>query len=415
MRTLLRFDNFDSPTGWTTWTPRPEISPLFAIDPYAGRERHGALRISGDCSPAAHGSWRHPVGPIAGAQPYKLVVHYRTSAIAFPQQCVSARLDWRDNQGNRPRQPDNAIATREDGEWSKIEYVTMAPDRATSVTIELELRWAPGGVVWFDSLDFAQIDAAPTRPVRIATVFHRPRDMDSPRHAVASFCRLIDQAKPAADLICLPEGVSVVGTGRSYYDVAEPLAGPTVATLGELARQHKANVVAGLYERVGPEIYNTSVLIDRAGRVIGSYRKTHLPQEEVEAGITPGDSFPTFAADFGRIGMMICWDVQFPEAARRLARNGAELIALPIWGGSDVLARARAIENHVFLVSATYDMRSFLVAPDGKVLAEATKDQAVAVAGIDLAQIFYQPWLGDMRHRTWKEARFDLPAERPPT
>jgi hypothetical protein len=94
--------------------------------------------------------------------------------------------------------------------------------------------------------------------------------------------------------------------------------------------------------------------------------------------------------------------------AKRWRCQGAEMVLLPIWGGSDVLAQARAIENHVFLVSATYDMRSFVVDPAGKILAEATKEKPVATADLYLDRKIFQPWLGDMKNRTWKERRVDI-------
>jgi predicted amidohydrolase len=191
--------------------------------------------------------------------------------------------------------------------------------------------------------------------------------------------------------------------------VSEPVPGLTTARLGALARKLRSYVVAGLYERVGEVVYNTAVLVDRSGEVAGKYRKTHLPYEEVEAGLTPGDSYPVFDADFGRVGMLICWDVQFPEPARALALRGADLILLPIWGGNETLARARAIENHVFLVTSSYDMKTFIVDPTGAVLAEATPERPVAVAEIRLDRKILQPWLGDMKTRTWKERRSDIP------
>jgi predicted amidohydrolase len=158
-------------------------------------------------------------------------------------------------------------------------------------------------------------------------------------------------------------------------------------------------------------VFNTAVLIDREGKLAGMYRKTHLPREEWEAGLTPGNDYPVFNTDFGKVGLIVCWDVQFPEPARAMALKGAELLLLPIWGGSEVLARARAIENHVFLVSSTYDMRSFVVDPTGAVLAEATDKSPIATAELQLDQQFLQPWLGDMKHRTWKERRADIPVE----
>jgi len=409
MRVLCKYDRFDSSAnGWTTSSPGPDISPLFDVDERAGRTGGGALKIAADCSAAAIGCWKKRVDGLLPGHAYRITACYQATGIAHEPQSISLRLDWRDDKGQRPRQPDNAVAAARDGLWRKIDYTTLAPDRAQSVTIELELRWAPGGVVWWDEIELAELDAAPRRPVRIATVFHRPRNTASPADSVSQFCRLLDEAAPNADLVCLPEGITVIGTGQTYAQVAEPLPGPTTQTLGQLARKCRTNIVAGLYERAGHIVYNTSVLIDRTGQLIGTYRKTHLPQEEVEAGIAPGDCFPVFQTDVAKVGMIICWDVQFPEPARNLARNGAEIIALPIWGGSDVLARARAIENHIVLVSATYDMRSFIVDPTGKVLAEATKDQPLALASVDLAQPLYQPWLGDMKHRTWKESRPDL-------
>jgi predicted amidohydrolase len=207
----------------------------------------------------------------------------------------------------------------------------------------------------------------------------------------------------------LPEGITLIGTGKTFADIAEPVPGPTTRALGEAAKALNCYLAAGLIERArGDILHNTAVLIGRDGRLVGTYRKTHLPREEAEAGLTPGDAYRVFRTDFGTVGLMVCWDVQFPEPARELARAGAEVILLPIWGGSETLARARAIENHVFLVTSSYDMRTFVVDPAGAVLAEAGKDQPVAVADLPLDTILRQPWLGDMKARTWRERRSDI-------
>jgi predicted amidohydrolase len=106
---------------------------------------------------------------------------------------------------------------------------------------------------------------------------------------------------------------------------------------------------------------------------------------------------------------MVCWDLQYPEPARALARAGAEIILLPIWGGNEILAQARAIENHVFLVTSSYDITTRIIDPMGRVLAEATAENPVAAASVDLAApIVQMPWLGDMKSRTWSERRTDL-------
>jgi predicted amidohydrolase len=200
-----------------------------------------------------------------------------------------------------------------------------------------------------------------------------------------------------------------VGTGKNYYEVSEPLPGPTTVALSELARRKKAYVAAGLYEREGRVVYNTAVLIDRKGDLVGKYRKVYLPREEYEGGITPGSDYPVFRTDFGKVGMMICWDVQYADPARALALRGAEIILMPIWGGNDVLARARAIENHVYLVSSGYDHPSRVIDPKGEVLANAQQQGTVAVATLDLNKRYVDRWLGDMRGRFHKELRLDLP------
>jgi predicted amidohydrolase len=135
-----------------------------------------------------------------------------------------------------------------------------------------------------------------------------------------------ETAQQKADIVCLPEGITVVGTGKKYAEVAEPIPGPSTKFLGEQAARHRLYIVAGLYERAGKAIYNTSVLIGRDGRLAGKYRKVCLPREEIDGGLTPGQDYPVFDTDFGRIGMMICWDVHFPEVARALAAKGAEVI-----------------------------------------------------------------------------------------
>jgi predicted amidohydrolase len=165
--------------------------------------------------------------------------------------------------------------------------------------------------------------------------------------------------------------------------------------------------VAGIYEREGPAIYNTAVLIDRAGNVAGKYRKVYLPREEVEAGLTPGNDYPVFRTDFGTVGIMICYDVFFADPARALALKGAEMILMPIWGGDETLAKARAIENRVFLVASGYDHPTYIMDPDGERLSVGPRPGA-AVATIDLNKRYMEKWLGEMKARRPKELRVDV-------
>ena len=216
-----------------------------------------------------------------------------------------------------------------------------------------------------------------------------------------------DTGETHADIVCLPEAIVTASTGRN--DMNETIPGPTSRFFGSVAKKHKVYIVAGLSERAGPVVYNTAVLFDRQGRIAGKYRKVCLPREEFDEGVTPGDSFNVFDTDFGRIGIMICWDVFFPEPARMLAMKGAEVIVMPIWGGDINLAKARAIENQVYLVTSCYNTKSMRTAVfdrEGNIMAEGGNNNRVIVVEVDLSERKIWPWLGDFKNR--------IPREMPP-
>jgi predicted amidohydrolase len=101
--------------------------------------------------------------------------------------------------------------------------------------------------------------------------------------------------------------------------------------------------------------------------------------------------------------MMICWDVSYPEVARELSARGAEMIFFPVWGGHETLAKARAIENQVYLVASGYDFRTAIYDKAGEELAKSEDKSGVIVTEIDLNERKLWPWLGDWRSRIWRE------------
>ena len=349
---------------------------------------------------------------VEGIQPgkwYRLRAHYRTEGVPNEMIQVLARLDWANAAGKRTGQPEYAWQSAPAGDWTRIEAQAPAPAKASAVELQLYLANAPTGAVWWDEISLEQIDAPAPRPVTVATVNLRPARTASAAESVRQFVEAVDQKLTKADLVVLPEGITVVGTGKSYAEVAEAIPGPTTAALGELAKRKNAYIAAGIYEREGSVIYNTAVLIDRKGNVAGKYRKVYIPREEYEAGITPGSDYPVFRTDFGTVGMMICWDVQYADPARALALRGAEIVLLPIWGGNNVLAQARAIENQIFLVSSGYDHPSRIIDPAGEIVANAPERGTFAVATLDLNKRYVEPWLGEMKDRFRKELRLDIP------
>ena len=412
-----RFASEADAADWRPWAPRDEIAPKFAFDPQGGRDGGGALKITAH-APSDFGAWRSTLENLQAGQTYRFRAWYRTHNVENDRRSVIARLEWLNAKGKSVgpsvRPPEYPIDVAREGGWAKMELIVRAPDTAVALDVQLSLGFDAEGVVWWDGVSLAEIEPPAARMIRAMTVHLRPRNSPSREANVEQFSSVVRQAadqKP--DIICFPEGMTVVGTGKSYVEVSESIPGPTTKTLGTLARELNSYIVAGIYERAAPAVYNTAVLIDREGNVAGSYRKTHLPREEWEAGLTPGDSYPIFETDFGRIGLLVCWDVQFPEPWRALGLQGAELILLPIWGGNETLLRARAIENHAFVVSSSYDDAiSCIVAPDGKILAEASPSSPVATTEVHLDRTIYQRWLGNMSTRTWKERRGDLPQQR---
>jgi predicted amidohydrolase len=395
---------------WKVWAPREETAPRAFRD--AGRQggARTALGLAGQGNPAALGGWEALASGIEPGAWYRLTAYYRASGAGFDASQAQARIDWNSAAGKRAGQPDIAYRESAAGAWRKLSIEAPAPPAAATARVQLLLtRGAKTTLLW-DDITFEKISAPAARPVRIATINSRPARSASAAESVNHFVSVIEATVPAkTDLILLPEGISIVGTGKKYADVAEPIPGPSTERLGEVARQRRAWIAAGIYERAGTAVYNTAVLLDREGRLAGKYRKVYLPREEMEGGITPGDDYPVFDTDFGRVGMMICWDVSFADPARSLALRGAEIILMPIWGGNQTLGKARAIENQVFVVSSGYDYPSEITAPDGEVVANAPQRGQAAVATIDLAKRYLDPWLGEVRARFRRELRLDIP------
>jgi predicted amidohydrolase len=356
----------------------------------------------------AYGGWRCR---IEGIEPGR---HYRLRAQVTPRgfaggaelrESVGVQIRWRGDFGDSvaPTYVWNARELKDSAGAYEFDRVLQAPPKTRAVELELVLQWMPAGQVDWRAISFQQGSAPAARKVRLATVWLRPQNSRSGADSVQHFAKYIDRFAPEhrPDVIVLGEMINRVGVAGEPDDQAEPIPGPTTERLAGQARRHRSWIAFSMVERDGADLFNTAVLVDRTGRIAGKYRKVQLPFEEVSRGIAPGNGFPVFDTDFGRVGMLICHDASFPEAARELTLNGAEIILMPIWGGRQTLVRARAIENGVYVATSGYDYPSEIIAPTGEVLAAVPvgKGAAVAVAEIDLSTRFRQDWIGD-----WNDA-----------
>ena len=404
---LLLSKNLYAQFDWTFSSPRSEISPSHWIDGEVLFEGKETLAISGNGKVYAHGWWTTTLA-VKPEISYEFVTRFLAKNVDESNRSVLARLFWLDANEEKIGRAEYPRTLDGQQSWQTIQQVYKSPPETVKATLELVYRWDEDGTVYFGGTSFKEtVDLSP-RLVKLATVHYRPRN-SSPEGNLTLFAKHIDRAgELGADIVCLPEGITIVGTGKKYLEVSEPIPGPTTLFLGDLAQKHNMYIVAGIYEKEGPVLYNTAVLLDRKGDVLGKYRKVCLPREEIQGGITPGETFPVFETDFGRIGLMICWDVAFPEPARALALKGAEVIFLPIWGGILTLAQARAIENQIYLVSSTYDndMKTGVFDKEGVLIVEGIKSDPVALVEIDLNERKMWPWLGDFRNRIPRELPF---------
>lgn len=242
-------------------------------------------------------------------------------------------------------------------------------------------------------------------------------DMGENISRVSSHVR--DAARQGADVILPPElfcgHYFCTEQSESHFARALPVVGhPAVSAMQELARELAVVIPVSIYERSGPELYNSVVIADAGGEILGTYRKAHIPDGPgymEKFYFRPGDTgFRVWDTARGRIGVGICWDQWFPEAARAMALQGAEVLLYPTAIGSEPhdpsldtrdrwqrAMQGHAVSNVIPVAAANrtgtegeqvFYGSSFIAGPDGAKLAELSRTESgVALASFDLDQL----------------------------
>ncbi len=386
------------PAGWSVWTAEVEGARTTA------RCVAGGLQIDGPGRPFAVGGVRQDLRPIQGGTPYAVEVRGQVDNVPSPYRAVLVRLTW--TRGGSALHPAGMYVRGPLAERGRLVFrdVLVAPKEADGARLSLEVKWPQGGRVGFEHASVRRSAPPPARKVKIGTVYLRPRQ-STPEKNLDLFCAQIDAAgKLGLDIVCLPEAITLVGTKLTGPQTAEPIPGPSTDRLGAAAKNNRLWVVAGLYERQGPRVYNTAVLLDREGRLAGKYRKIHLPREEWEKGVTPGHEYPVFKTDFGTVAIQICYDWFFPELGTIFALKGAEVVFAPTWGTTfadkegkiegENIFRARARDNAIYLVPSVYDGSSMVIDPLGRVLVSNQGRDGVFWHEVDLNEREPLWWVG---------------------
>ncbi|MCY4041347.1 MAG: acyltransferase [Gammaproteobacteria bacterium] len=232
-----------------------------------------------------------------------------------------------------------------------------------------------------------------------------------------------DAARRGVQILCLQEIFNTPyfcpSQDASWYETAEPVPGPTCERLAELARELRMVIIAPIYEQDAPGLlYNTAAVLDADGSYLGKYRKTHIPHTSgfwEKFFFRPGNlGYPVFETAYAKIGVYICYDRHFPEGARALGLNGAEIVYNPsatvkglsghLW---ELEQSAHAVANGYFMgcvnrvgVEAPWNLgefygRSYFVDPRGKIVAQAAEGRdelLVAALDLDLIEEVRNTW-----------------------
>ena len=254
--------------------------------------------------------------------------------------------------------------------------------------------------------------------------------------------KIADLAKAGAELIVLQE----LHNGLYFcqvedvnnFDLAETIPGPSTAFFGELAKEHGVVIVTSLFERRAPGLYhNTAVVLEKNGDIAGIYRKMHIPDDPgyyEKFYFTPGDlGFKPVETSLGKLGVLVCWDQWYPEAARLMALQGAELLIYPTAIGYDphdtkeeqerqrmawqTVQRGHAVANGLPVVTVNrvgeedgvpFWGTSFVAGPQGELLYEAsTTEEECVIVEVDMQRSEqvrrWWPFLRDRRIEEYKD------------
>ncbi len=261
------------------------------------------------------------------------------------------------------------------------------------------------------------------------------------QNSAKTYARIEEAAKRGAQIICTQElyrsQYFCQKEDHDYFELAEPIPGPSTEALTDIAKKHGVVIIASLFEKRASGVYhNTAAIIDADGKMLGIYRKMHIPDDPLyyeKFYFTPGDTgFRAWQTKFGRIGVCICWDQWYPEAARLTAMQGAEILFYPTaigWhpgekkqygetqhSAWETIQRGHAVANGCYVAvpnriglekpaggrGIEFWGQSFVAGTSGQIIAKASPDkEEILLVPVDLNKVdvtrTHWPFLRDRR------------------
>ena len=200
------------------------------------------------------------------------------------------------------------------------------------------------------------------------------------------------------DLAVLPEAAVTGEIGRDIVAGSFPLKGAVEEAFARKAREHKCYIVVPMYLLEDKEkrlVSNVGILFGRKGEVVGTYRKLHLAvpagRDSMEGGTTPGKEVLVFPCDFGKLGIQICFDINFDYGWKELARLGADLVVWPTQSPQTSQPAFRARQGRYYIVSSTWRNNASIFEPTGKITAQIREPEHTLVEELDLSYAIL-PW-----------------------
>ncbi len=408
------------------WAPHPTAAPL--------TERSGdTLAIAANGTRTCIGGWQIAYSGVEAGKIYEIVAQSQFQDVDTARDVLRCEAYWGHLDRDSGRRGEvlswDYLLPEWNGDTVQFSRRLTAPEDAEHLTVRYTFRWSVVGSSEWQLPHVIATDVAESyKPVKICVATGRRADRDRRFESIRDnvdlylpLCREIcEKEKP--DLIVLPEIALQYGIKGSPLELAVPVPGSEAEPFADVARDYGVYVLLGVIERDGDAVHNTAVLFAPDGGVDGKYRKVHLAVGgEMDSGILPGDDFPVFDTEIGRIGCNICMDSSAAESSRMIGLNGADFLLLPIMGDHRAwhpedhtwdperfrgIMQTRALDNQLCMVVAVNRAEgSCIIDRTGHVLAWNDGSEPFVTAEVNLVDGFRPKSRGCFRGINWMQRR----------